>query len=291
MSLTANKIIKEVHEIAEEGFKLGGAEKFQLSLEFGDGFLVYAIFDSVSRFLKKTGKISFNFSEKKDSYASLFSELQGNADFFKQGFHSVYLTWNKSGATLVPSAFYSENKKEELLGFNFGKQENIQIITEDIKGIDVKVIYAIPTPVKLFFDTHLSNYKLKHISTALTEHLLSEPANRNEKRAFININTGNFNLLVMEKGLKFFNSFDFQSGEDILYYALFSFEQSGFDPHTDKAIIAGEVEAGSGIHQLLKHYIKNISFAVADKSIARGTKMAAVPHHYYFNTLNRFVCG
>jgi hypothetical protein len=291
MSFTANRIIKEVHEIAEEGFKLSGPEKFQLSLEFGDGFLVYAIFDSVSRFVKKTGKISFNFSEKKDSYASLFSELQGNTDFIKQGFHAVYLTWNKSGATLVPSAFYSDAKKEELLGFNYGKQENIQIITEDIKGIDVKVIYAIPNPVKLFFDTHLSNYKLKHISTALIENMLSEPGNRNEKRAFININSGNFNLLVMEKGLKFFNTFDFQSGEDILYYALFSFEQSGFDPHTGKVTVAGEIEAGSGIHRLLQQYIKNISFAVTDKSIVRGAKMAAVPHHYYFNALNRFVCG
>jgi hypothetical protein len=291
MAAVINKIIKEVSETREDDFTGASPEKFQLSLEFGDGYLSYAIFDPVSRFLKKTGKVHFEFSEKKDSYAILFSEWQGATDVIRQGYHSVFLTWNRTGATLVPSAFYSDAKKEELLGFNFGKVQEAQIITEDIKGLDVKVLYAIPNPLKLFFDTRLSNYKLKHISTSLIEILLSSGSSRNEKKALININPGNINLVVMDKGLKFFNTFEVQSAEDILYYTLFAFEQSGLDPQEDKVLLAGEIEAGSGVHKLLAQYIRHLSFAVSDKGIARGTKLAAAPHHYFFNTINRFVCG
>ena len=146
-------------------------------------------------------------------------------------------------------------------------------------------------PIKLFFDTHLSNYKLKHISTALIETIFGRSANKNEKKVFLNINSCNFNVLILENGLKFFNTFDFQNEEDILYYTLFACEQSGVDVQSDMLELAGEFEAGSGVHKLMSQYVKNISFAVTEKGIARGEIFKKIPHHYYFNLLNRFVCG
>lgn len=287
----AHKIIKQSKELSEQGFKLSAPEKFNLSIEFGEGFVSYAILDSVSFFLKKTGSIQYDFSEKRDSYAILFSELLLVCDVVRQGFHSVFLTWNKSGATLVPSAFYSDSKKEELLDFNFGNIQNGVSFVEDVKGLDVKVIYSIPKPMKLFFDTHLSNYKLKHISTSLIEIISSLGGFKNEQRVLININLTNFNLLIMYKGLKFFNTFDFQSAEDILYYVLFSLEQNGVNQETDKIIVAGDIENGSGVHKLLNQYLKNLSFAVIDKNIIRSEALAHEPHHFNYNILNRFVCG
>jgi hypothetical protein len=95
----------------------------------------------------------------------------------------------------------------------------------------------------------------------------------------------------MNNGLKFFNTFNYMSSEDILYYTLFAMEQNGFDAHTDKLLVAGELEAGSGTHKLLTQYIKQVGFAVTDRSVVRGEKLSSLPHHYYFNTINRFVCG
>lgn len=289
--MVASRIIKEKEEVREEGFKLLSPEKYDLSIEFGTGHVSYAVFDPVSRFLKMAGKLQFEFSEKKDSYALLFSELQSAAEVIRQGFHSVYLTWNRAGATLVPASFYSEQNKEELLRFNLPVNENSRVIAEDVRGADIKVIYAMPEPMKLFFDAHLSNHKLKHIATSLIETVLAS-SSKNEKKALLNINSADFNLLLMNNGsLRFFNTFSYLNSEDILYYTLFAMEQNGFDPHNDKLLISGEIEAGSGTHQLLSQYVKNISFAITDKSVVRGEKLSVLPHHFYFNTINRFVCG
>ncbi|MFN6040244.1 MAG: DUF3822 family protein, partial [Bacteroidota bacterium] len=86
-------------------------------------------------------------------------------------------------------------------------------------------------------------------------------------------------------------TFNYTNPEDILYFALFAMDQNGFDQLTERVLIAGEIENGSGIHKLLKQYIKNLSFAVTDKSLVRENKIAEMPHHYFFNLLNRLTCG
>ena len=286
------KIIKEKQVFIEDGFELTNPSKYCISVELGTTHLNYAVFDPVSRFLKICGKIIFEFNEKKDAYAALFSDIVSETGVIQSGYHAAYVTWNKPGATLVPLSFYSENNKSQLLSFNNSDSGHGKILSDDVRGSDIKVIYSIPEPIKIFFDTHLSNHRLKHISTSLLEGQFIQHPRNQERKVFLNINAGNFNLLLIDqRGLRFFNTFDYQNTEDIIYYTLFAMEQNQFDVQKDKVIVAGEIEAGSGSHQLLDNYIQHLEFAVSDKSIIRGNGMLQMPHHFFYNTLNRFVCG
>lgn len=291
MTLTQG-IIKEKQEWRVSNFRTDQPEKFDLSIEFGNTHFSYAVFDSVTRFIKTVGKIEFDFQEKKDSYAILFSELQSTSvDIIQNGYNRVYATWNAPGATLIPASFYNENKKVDFLQFNNGATNNQRIIAEDTRGGEIKVLYSIPEPIKMYLDAKFSNHKIKHVSSSLMDIIASSSTRNTDKLGFINLNTSNFNLLLMDKGLRFFNTFNYTTQEDILYYILFALEQNGFDAHEDKILLSGEVESESGTHKLLKDYIKNISFAITDKSLLRNDNISKLPHHFFFNLLNRFVCG
>jgi hypothetical protein len=286
------QLIKETYLEKEQGFDLNTPSKFCLSVEMGNNYFSYAVFDPVLRFLKLVGKVVFEFNDKKDPYSSLFSELLLKTDVIKPGFHSVYITWNQPGATLVPLAFYSESNKEKLLSFNHSLSQNNKIITDEVRANGIKVIYAIPDPIKSFFDTYLSNHRLKHIATTLLENQLLLNSKPNQNIVLINVNNSNFNLLMTNKdGLRFFNTFDFQNTEDVIYYTLFAMEQNKFDVTQDRVVLAGEIEAGSGAHQLMARYISKLEFAVTDKTVVRGNGLTHLPHHFYFNVINRFVCG
>ena len=289
--LSEHTIIKEKQEWRIKGFIADQPERFDLSVEFGRNHFSYAVYDTITRFLKVVGKIEFEFVEKKDSYALLFSELKSaSGDILKAGYNHAYVTWNTPGATLVPLAFFTDSFKEEYLKFNNGQHENNRILAEEVRGREIKVIYSVPEPFKLFLDAQLSNHKLKHISTSLLEIILSSTSRNKEKLALININSSDFNLLLLENGLRFFNTFKYNNTEDILYYTLFAMEQNGFDAHVDKILLAGEIESGSGTHKLLQQYIKHIAFATTDKNIIRDENLSVLPHHYFFNLLNRLVC-
>ena len=208
--LSGNTLIKEKYEWRVEGYKTDQPEKYELSLEFGNSYCSYAVFDQVTKFIKVVGKINFEFAEKKDSYAFLFSELQLNSgDILKKGYNRIYITWNTPGATLVPIAFYSEHLKSEILNFNTGEKQHQKIIHEEISGNEIRVIYSIPETIKLYFDSEFSNHSLKHISASLLE-IISHSTSRNkDKIALININSSDFNLLLIDKGLRFFNTFNY----------------------------------------------------------------------------------
>ena len=179
-----------------------------------------------------------------------------------------------------------------MLSLNYSLSANQRILTEEVRSSGIKVIYAVPEPIKSFFDIHLSNHRLKHIATSLLENQLLLNPKSNQNIAFINVNDKNFNLLLTNKdGLRFFNTFEFQNTEDIIYYTLFAMDQNKFDPLNDRVILAGEIEAGSGSHQMISRYIANLEFAITEKTIVRGEGLTTIPHHFYFNTINRFVCG
>ena len=289
---TNSTIVKEKQEWRLKGFAIDQPEKFELSLELGTNHLSYAVYDGLSRFLKVVGKIEFEFLEKKDSFALLFSELQSaTTDLFRPGYNRVYLTMNTPGATLIPTAFYGEHLKEDYLKLNTAMNVNQLVLTDEIKGGEITVIYCIKEAIKLFLDAQFSNHKTKHISTSLLEIISSSTSRKKEKIALLNLNSSDFNLVLIDGKLRFFNTFAHASSEDILYFILFAMEQNSFDPQSDKLLICGEIEIGSGTHKLLQQYIKNISFALTDKNIIRSEELANIPHHYFFNLLNRLVCG
>ena len=58
--------------------------------------------------------------------------------------------------------------------------------------------------------------------------------------------------------LNFYNSFNYKSNEDILYYLLFSLDQLSLDKEKNLISCYGKITLDSELYELLYSYIKNI---------------------------------
>ena len=65
-------------------------------------------------------------------------------------------------------------------------------------------------------------------------------------------------LYFKNKKLLFFNSFDYKSKEDILYFLLFSLSELSLNPDNIHLVCCGLIDLDSELYGLLYTYIRNI---------------------------------
>ncbi len=139
-------------------------------------------------------------------------------------------------------------------------------------------------------DKHFSNHRLRHFTSCYIENIAAYYNGKKERKCFVNIDASQLDIIIADGSLLFSNAFNYESTEDLLYYILLALEQNNCDQQNTSLIISGEVESGSAIHQVLKTYMRNIQFAITDKRLKREGGFAKLPHHYYYNLLNRIFC-
>ncbi len=88
------------------------------------------------------------------------------------------------------------------------------------------------------------------------------------KQAELHLNLYHHNLEAVvtgEKGILFYNLFETQSDEDILFYSLFALEQLSLDANKIELKCYGELLPKTDIYQTLKKYIRYVSPAIKNE--------------------------
>jgi hypothetical protein len=96
--------------------------------------------------------------------------------------------------------------------------------------------------------------------------------------------------VFQDKSLRFYNSFNYQNEEDLIYFLLYSLEQLQLDHKENELMIYGTIEPNSSASDLLSRYFKKIHFntAAEHRSI---TEAIGVPPHFYFSLLKQHLCA
>ena len=97
-------------------------------------------------------------------------------------------------------------------------------------------------------------------------------------------------ITLESKHLKFFNSFNYKTAEDLIYYLLFTYEQLQLNPDQTPLIISGEIEEDSEVYKLLFKYIRNISFTRRNPNYNYSFVFNQTKEHFYYKLLNQHLC-
>ena len=111
-----------------------------------------------------------------------------------------------------------------------------------------------------FFIDQFGTFDYKHANTILVSKLLIASKNNPDKKMFVHINSEHFEIIVVQnQKLLLFNSFEYASPEDFLYYILFTAEQLGMNPEEFPLELIGKIDMKSEYYQLAYNYIRNVS--------------------------------
>jgi hypothetical protein len=123
-----------------------------------------------------------------------------------------------------------------------------------------------------FFIDQFGTFDYKHATTILVSKLLIGSKNNPEKKVVVHINSGHFEIIVVQnQKLLFFNSFEYTTPEDFLYYILFTAEQLDLNPEEFPLELIGKIDTESEYYQLAYKYIRNVSLLNVSELQAKNT--------------------
>ena len=171
----------------------------------------------------------------------------------------VTLILNNKLSVLVPKDFFNEENCLDYLKFNSRLLKNDTASFDYIEEFEVHNVFITYGNVTNYLIEKFGSFEFFHYSTVLLKKLYSDTPKDKIARIYVNINKSYLNIIVFKgKELNYYNTFDFKSKDDILYFILFVIEQNKIINNETKMKLIGEEKIIKNYYDYLSKFIKNL---------------------------------
>lgn len=282
--------LTQLHSFIDEAFDAKKTASYQLLLQIGISDIQVAVQDKQKNKYIALEKYNISNAYNFEAVAELFDSLLKESKLINHKFKSVACILVNSLSTLVPNALYEDDRKKMYLKFNASLEGNEFIVVDEIRSLDAKNVFALPFSLKAKLDSHYNNIKYHHASSTLIDTLVANNKNQTGKKLFVHVQETHFETLLIDgKNLIFYNTFNYHSPEDFIYYLLFAFEQLQLNPEKIETILLGEIEKSSAVYTVTQKYIRTLKFAERSVDADYSYQLQTLPKHFYFTLFNSYL--
>jgi len=220
----------------------------------------FGIFDTLNNEIILIKEIDFNdfpkLSKVEDHYRNAFndhSELNENYD-------EIVVIHDNNLGTFVPTALFDEEFLGSYLQYNTKVFETDFFAFDTLSNYEMNYVYIPYVNINNYLLDQFSTFTYKHSNTILVSKLLELSKTKDEKQVFVHFSKGKFEIIVVQnQKLLFFNSFDFVTQEDFIYYLLFTTEQLNLNPEHYNLHLLGLISEDSEFFEIAFRYVRNVS--------------------------------
>jgi hypothetical protein len=284
---------RELYSIHDAGKDLINSGKDFLSIELSlDGFS-YCVLDT-DRF-RYVMLESFSLGNISD-YAQLAIVLEDfvrNRKILTSTYQRISILFVNPLVTLVPSELFAYSEKNEYLDFNVNRDDTYEVRVDKLYNLSAYAVYPFPRVLLQKINYLFPGCRIRHMSTSLIENLTYLVRyGKVNPQLVLHVQANHFEILIYDQEkLSFFNSFRYQTRDDLFYYLFFVLEQLGLQAEDLDAMLFGEVSIKSEFYKKIKLYVKSLSFGPRNDLYKYSDAFDEVPHHYFYNLLNLNACG
>ncbi len=233
----------------------------ELSIQLSLSGLSFCILQKETNTISTLKEIDFdkklNPLEVQDQLEHLFN----TESTLQKTFSKVYLIHENELSALVPKPLFNEDCLADYLKFNSKILKSDFITFDNIDINDSVNVYVPYVNINNFIYEKFGAFIFKHFSTVLIQQILHIEKNSDTPKLYAHITSDHFEILATEKGkLMLYNTFEFNTKEDFIYYVLFTAEQLKLNPETFNLIFIGDVVEDSDLYQIAYKYIRHVSF-------------------------------
>ncbi|MFZ4455636.1 MAG: DUF3822 family protein [Bacteroidales bacterium] len=161
--------------------------------------------------------------------------------------------------TLVPNELLLDDKKEELLSFQFHKTDD-KLLTNTLQRIPATNLFAMDEKIYSFLIRTFSINRVLHYATTLAEYFAERSRFGNYSKMYLHIDTTQIDIFCFERNrLKLNNSLKYNQINDAAYFVLNAWEKAGLHQTDDELHVCGISELRTEISPLLKKYLQRVS--------------------------------
>lgn len=283
-----NKITQS-NSFIDEAFDVNKTSNCQLIIQIGMDGVQLAVNDKINNKYIAFEKYAFQNVFSFKIVPELLDILFKNSKLVPHIYKTVACVLVNDRSTLIPNPLFENDKKEMYLNFNASLDKDDLVLVDDLKSLDAKNIFVVPSALKSKLESMYNNVSFHHFSSALIENLLVQNKNQSTKKVYVHVQASHFEVVLIEgKKLIFYNTFHHHSAEDFMYYLLFACEQLQLNPENMEVVLLGEVERNSALYNVAQKYIRNLKFGERAVDVDYSYQLQTLPKYSYFTLFSNY---
>lgn len=161
--------------------------------------------------------------------------------------------------TFVPQPIFKEDSMGAYLQYNTKVFATDFFAYDELPMYEMNNVYVPYLSINNFLLDKFGAFTYQNINTALMAQLLKLSKESMDTQVYAYIQKDHFEIIVAKTGkLVLFNSFQYNSEQDFIYYILFAFEQLQLDPESQSVTLIGRIEEESDLYKQAYTYIRNV---------------------------------
>lgn len=261
-----------------------------LSIQISLSGLSFCILNKQSHHITYLKQIDFN---KKitpfETLDRLKAVLESETELQKP-FTSVLAIYQNELSNLVPQSLFDENNAADYLKFS-SKILKTDFISHDIIATNSSIMVYVPyVNINNYLFDIFGEFEYKHASTIFIDCCLQKEKNSNDAKLYINIESHYFEIVAIDKGkLLLYNSFEYTTKEDFIYFVLFTTEQLKLNPETVILKLSGNIEKEDDLYAIAYKYIRFVEFDKPFQKYKFTNQTQPQKEHHNVILLNSFI--
>ena len=233
----------------------------KLSIQVSLNGLSFCCFDTLNGTITSFNELHFDRFHKDLKIEELFANAFQEYEELNANYDEVLIIHNNNLSTLVPSPLFDENYLGSYLQYNTKVFETDFFAFDTISNYDINIVYIPYVNMNNFFIDKFGTFDYKHANSILVTKLLDASKNKEDKKMTVHFNEGHFEIIVIQnQKLLLFNSFEYATPEDFIYYILFTAEQLNLNPENFILELIGAIDQDSAYYKIAYKYIRTVSF-------------------------------
>ena len=269
--------------------KINNISNLKLSIQVSLSGLSFCILNIETNTITYLKNFSFNKRLNPNQVLDKLKHYFNTEPELKEIFSEVIVIHKNELSTLVPKALFNEDNLADYLKFNNKILSTDFITFDEIKLNDSINVYVPYININNYLYDVFGEFTYKHFSTILIDQVLKAEKNAEKPKMYVNICNENFEVVVVDSGkLKFYNSFEYYTKEDFIYYILFTAEQLGLNPESFELIFTGNIDSKDELYNVAYKYVRFVFFSKRLDDYKYEETAQPQNNHSQFVILNSF---
>lgn len=229
----------------------------KLSIQISLSGLSFCVFDLLSNTVQSIQSVVF---PKNSIVDEALWKVFTDYPILSLAYDEVVVLHDNNLNTFVPSSLFDEKYLGSYLQYNVKVFETDLFSFDALSNNEINNVFVPYVNINNFLLDQFSTFNYKHKNSVLVERLLNLNNSSQEKEVYIHFQSNYFEIIVVKGNkLLFFNSFEYNTPEDFIYYVLFTFEQLQLNPESISVKILGTISKDSDYFTIAYKYIRNFT--------------------------------
>lgn len=199
-----------------------------------------------------------------------------------KSFDEVMVIHDNNLNTFVPTSLFDIHFLASYLQYN-AKIFETDFYTHDIIfPYEMNNVYVPFVNINNFLLDQYETFEYQNANSILVKQLLDLSKNKDEKQVFVHIQKEHFEIVVVKnQQLLLFNSFQYNTPEDFIYFILFTCEQLQLNPETISVQLFGNCKQEDAFFKIAYQYIRNCALLdVSNKASMIDVSSTELRNHF-----------